>query len=448
LTAWDNFMQFDAMRFKIFSGAVISAIIHTGICWGQQLVIAPDKTNGVYQVGDTVHWRLEWTGEANTLPTQYEFLKGGLTDCGHGEVSFTNGIGGLETKFDAPGTILAEVKWTSTAGKTQRALAGAAAAPEQIALSAPCPVDFDRFWRSKLKELKAVPVNPKLESVETGNTNIEYWKITMDNIRGTHIQGQIARPAQGKKLPALLIVQWAGVYPLQRSWVTDRATQGWLALNIEAHDLPIDAPDSFYKEQSAGLLRSYPSIGDDDRETSYFLRMYLSCDRALEYLIKRNDWDGKTLAVMGASQGGMQTLMLAGLHPRKLTAAMALVPAGCDMLGPVVGRAPGWPQWYNDTGRGKDAERVREASRYYDVANFAMRIKCPVLVGLGLQDQTCPPAGVFAAFNQISTPKEAVILPKSGHQDERGSQSAYNKRASEWLSALRQGKPASAIIGN
>jgi cephalosporin-C deacetylase len=441
-------MQFGAMRFKIFSGFVIFALVHADVSWAQQLVIAPDKTNGVYQVGDTVHWRLEWTSDANTSPAQYKFLKGGLTDCGHGEVSITNGVGGLETKFESPGTILAEVKWTSGAGKVQRALAGAVAAPEGIPLSAPCPADFDAFWRSKIKELKAVPVNPKLESVDTRNTNVEYWKITMDNIRGTHIQGQIGRPVQGKKFPALLIVQWAGVYPLQRSWVTDRAAQGWLALNIEAHDLPIDAPDSFYKEKSAGPLKNYPSIGDDDRDTSYFLRMYLSCDRALEYLIKRKDWNGKTLVVMGTSQGGMQTLMLAGLHPGKLTAAMALVPAGCDMLGPVIGRAPGWPQWYNDTWNGKDTAKVHEASRYYDVANFAMRIKCPVLVGLGLQDQTCPPAGVFAAFNQILTPKEAVILPKSGHQDEHGSQSAYNRRASEWLSALRQGKPATAIIGN
>ena len=278
--------------------------------------------------------------------------------------------------------------------------------------------------------------------MDIGNTNLEYWKITLDNIRRTHIQGQMARPAHGKKFPALLIVQWAGVYPLQRGWVTGRAEEGWLALNIQAHDLPIDAPESFYKDQFAGPLHNYWSIGNDDRDTSYYLRMYLSCFRAAEYLLQRKDWDGKTLVVTGTSQGGMQTLMLAGLHPRKLTAALALVPAGCDMLGPDVGRAPGWPQWCNNIGPGKDPKKVRQASRYYDIANFAALIKCPVLVGLGLQDETCPPAGVFAAFNQISSPKEVVILPKSSHQDDHGTQSAYNQRMEVWLSALRRGQPA------
>ncbi len=429
------------MRFKLFPVPIVFALVQANFCHAQQIVISPDKPQGVYQVGDTVHWRLQWTGQTDAPPAHYEFLQGGLTDAGQGDLSFSNGVAALETKLDAPGAILAEVKWRSGQGSQQRAVAGAVAAPDRIALSAPCPADFDAFWQSELKELKAVPANPRLDRVDIGNTNLEYWKISLDNIRGTHIQGQLARPARGKKFPALLIVQWAGVYPLQRSWVTGRAEEGWLTLNIQAHDLPIDAPESFYKDQFAGPLHNYWSIGNDDRDTSYYLRMYLSCFRAADYLIQRKDWDGKTLVVTGTSQGGMQTLMLAGLHPRKLTAALALVPAGCDMLGPDVGRAPGWPQWCNHTEGGKDPKKVRQASRYYDIANFAALIKCPVLVGLGLQDETCPPAGVFAAFNRISSPKEVVILPKSGHQDDHGTQSAYNQRMEVWLSALQRGQP-------
>lgn len=92
----------------------------------------------------------------------------------------------------------------------------------------------------------------------------------MDNIRGSHIRGQLARPKQGEKLPAMLIVQWAGVYPLQKSWVTERAAEGWLTLNLNAHDLPIDETEQFYRDQASGPLNDYPAIGNDDRETSYF----------------------------------------------------------------------------------------------------------------------------------------------------------------------------------
>jgi cephalosporin-C deacetylase-like acetyl esterase len=238
------------------------------------------------------------------------------------------------------------------------------------------------FWRTKIRELAAVPVRPVLQRAESGMESVNYWKITLDNIRGTKVQGQLARPTAGAKLPALLIVQWAGVYPLDKYWATSRAREGWLTLNINAHDLPIDAPAEYYKQQADTALKDYPAIGNEDRDTSYFLRMYLSCYRATEYLASRHDWDGKTLVVMGTSQGGLQAIMTASLHPR-VTALLANVPAGCDQTGPLVGRQPGWPMWYYQT-KGKDAAKVIQTSKYYDVVNFASRVKCPALIAVGL----------------------------------------------------------------
>jgi cephalosporin-C deacetylase-like acetyl esterase len=428
------------MRSKHFYISVLTfvALIAANLSRAQ-MVVAPDKSNGVYQVGDAVDWVIKWKGESNAPAAHYTLKSGGQTDAGQGDLNFSNNVAMLETKFTAPGTMLVEVKWQPE-NSTNRAVGGAVAAPDQITPAAPAPADFDAFWKAKLKELKSVRANPQLEQAVSGKPGVAYWKIMMDNIRGTHIYGQIARPETGETFPALLIVQWAGVYGLQKSWVTDRAAEGWLALNIEPHDLPIDESTNFYKNQFAGPLKDYWSIGNDDRDTSYFLRMYLSCYRAVEYLKTRSDWNGKTLVVMGDSQGGQQTLMIAGLHPKNITAALALVPAGGDMLAPDAGRAPGWPHWYFNTD-GKDPEKVREASRYFDTANFARHIKCPVLVGLGLRDETCPPSSVLAAVSQITSPKEVVILPKSGHQDEHGTQAFYNKRRyNAWLPVLRQGE--------
>jgi cephalosporin-C deacetylase-like acetyl esterase len=233
----------------------------------------------------------------------------------------------------------------------------------------------------------------------------------------------------------MLMLQYAGVYALQKSWVTDRAAGGWLALNIEAHDMLIDASDK------SKIPEDYDIIGNDDRDQSYFLRMYLSCYRAVDYLRSRPDWDGKVLVVTGTSQGGMQTLMIAGLHPG-VTTAFARVPAGSDMLGPDIGRKGGWPQWYNRTRGGKDPRKVHEASRYFDVCNFAPHIICPVLVGIGLIDDTCPPEGILATYNLIKSPKQLVVMPKSGHQDLDGSHKAFFQIQEIWLSALRGGKPA------
>ncbi|MCX6365744.1 MAG: acetylxylan esterase [Armatimonadetes bacterium] len=396
--------------------------------------ITADHVDGVYRVGETVRWSVQWAGEG-PAPEKIDYVvkRGGLTEQSKGSLALAQGTGTVEARFEKPGALLLVLQGSRSRG-------GAVAAPEKIGLSAPRPQNFDAFWAAKIKELGSVPANPRLERGLSGKPGVVYSKLTMNNIRGTKIQGHTAQPAGKTTLPALLIVQWAGVYGLPRNWVTDRAADGWLTLNIEAHDLPFDQPPAFYEEQSKGPLNNYPAIGNDSPETSYFLRMYLSCYRAAQYLTEHPDWDGKTLVVMGGSQGGLQSLMTAGLHP-KITAALASVPAGCDMLGPDVGRAPGWPMWVFNA-QGKDAKKVREASRYFDVANFTPKIKCPVLIGCGLIDETCPPEGILAAANQIKSPKEVVLLPIAGHQNENGSQAAYEKRCwQDWLPALRDGKP-------
>ena len=191
----------------------------------------------------------------------------------------------------------------------------------------------------------------------------------MNNIRGTHIQGQIAKPAKEGKFPAMLIVQWAGVYPLHKDWVTGRAAEGWLALNIEARPARGRARSLLQAAVGRPAEELY-RIGNEDRETSYFLRMYLSCYRAAEYLTTREDWDGKVFVVTGGSQGGLQTIVTAAIHP-KVTAAIACVPAGattrpgCRPLAGLAAVDGVEPQ-------GEGSAKIHEASRYYDVVNFAL----------------------------------------------------------------------------
>ncbi len=334
------------------------SLIAVAICFllptvsvGQEVLVTPDSAQGIYQPGQTILWKVR-VKDIDVSEAAFVIKKGGLTELTKGKIALSGGQGEIETKLDEPGWLLAEVSIKAANGKKATALGGALVSPEKIQPALPRPEDFDAFWDAKLRDLAAVAMNPKLEVADGGKPNVDYFKVTLDNIRGSHIRGQIARPKQGDKFPAMLIVQWAGVYPLQKSWATDRAAEGWLVLNINAHDLPIDESQQFYTDQAAGPLKDYPAIDNDDRETSYFLRMYLSCFRAAQYLAERPDWDGHTLVVAGGSQGGLQSIVTAALHP-KITAVMAEVPAGCDLNGPVASRLPGWPMWYWKT-QGKD----------------------------------------------------------------------------------------------
>jgi cephalosporin-C deacetylase-like acetyl esterase len=118
----------------------------------------------------------------------------------------------------------------------------------------------------------------------------------------------------------------------------------------------------------------------------------------------------------------------------------ALIPAGCDNTGDLVGRKPGWPWWQASANSTNEAQ-VRQTSRYFDAVNFAARVKCPALVGLGLIDTTSPPSGVFAAINQLQGTKEVVVLPNAEHMEHNHSQAPYYIRQNVWLKALLNGQP-------
>lgn len=422
----------------LWLAAVLTA---TAACAAPELSIAPQNGTGVYQPGAPIAWRLTARGAgAETLKeATYVLKRGGGTPAGQGTVQFSGGSATLTTTLKEPGALLAEVTAKTSDGKSLKALGGAVVAPELIKPSAPCPDDFDAFWKTKLAELATVPPHPVLAPGDSGKAGVQYWKLTMDNIRGTKIRGQLARPAQGQKFPAMLLVQYAGVYPLAKNNVTGPAGEGWLALNINAHDLPIDEPQTFYDQQNAGALKSYTAIGNDDREQSYFLRMFLACDRAVEYLAQRPDWNGKTLIVTGTSQGGLQSFVTAGLN-HKVTALLAMVPAGCDNTAALAGRRPGWPYWMSSAA-GKDPAKALATSKYFDGVNFAARVKCPALVGIGLIDTTSPAEGVWSGVNLMQGPKEVVALPLSDHRGHDNSQAPYHVREKAWRAALVHDQP-------
>jgi cephalosporin-C deacetylase-like acetyl esterase len=423
-----------------------SHLITLLVCWGctlwavaaPKIVIRPNQETAVYQPGDQVTWSMQvLDGETKlTGEISYDIRRGGLTEIARGTLELKDQpVTVTATRADA-GYLLLTAKYKPAGDQPAiTGLGGAVFAPKKITPSAPVPEDFDTFWKAKIAELHAVPMNAQLERVEIGDPKVEYYKITLANIRGTKIYGQLAKPAGGTNLPALLQVQWAGVYPLQRDWVVGHARNGWLAMNISAHDLPIDEKPEFYQTKAAKELNDYPGQGNDDREASYFLRMFLSCRRAVDYLTEREDWNKKALVVHGGSQGGYQAIVTAGLAPA-VTALAANVPAGCDHTGKAAGRAPGWPNWAGRTWQGKDEQKMLAAGRYFDALNFAPRVKCPALVGVGLVDTVCPVEGVLATCNQLAGTKQIVLMPLADHS---GDHKAYYAAFGPFLEKQKTG---------
>jgi cephalosporin-C deacetylase-like acetyl esterase len=223
------------------------------------------------------------------------------------------------------------------------------------------------------------------------------------------------------------------VYEIPKKWAVDRAAKGYLVLVVSAHDMPLNRPAAFYDDLNKGALKGYTAFGQTDRLTSYFRPMLIGDYRAIEYLRTRPDWDGKTIAVQGTSQGGMQAIAMAGLHP-KVSLLMADVPAGCSTLAGSLDQRVGWPYW-GKSAKPEELDATMNTSRYFDPVYFAERVRVPALVCLGLRDQTSPPSGVLAMFHRLAGPKEWVINPTADHH---APQPGFVKRVDEWLSEMKK----------
>lgn len=304
-----------------------------------------------------------------------------------------------------PGFLLASAKGLPDTGE---ALAGAGFDPEKIKMGNELPDDFRKFWEDGRAEIAGRPV--KFEKLEAFSTpDYTSYAVTVEVLYGEVLRGFLSVPTGPGPFPAWVHVPGAG--PGVSEPRTDWAKRGVISLVMNVHKFPVvlgdaDETKRIYTERLAKLY--YPVDQAGDRDRYHFRNVILGVDRAINEIAARPDWDGKHLVMDGSSQGGGMALIMAGFNSH-VTAAAANVPALCDHDGGKFKRQPGWP------GLAAKSDAAGEVSAYYDAANFAKFIRGPVLVSAGFIDTTCSPASVYAAWNQIGTPKKILPLVTTGH---------------------------------
>jgi cephalosporin-C deacetylase-like acetyl esterase len=210
-------------------------------------------------------------------------------------------------------------------------------------------------------------------------------------------------------------------------------------MDVNAHGIPNGKPAQYYEESSRTELKDYRFRGRESRDTCYFLGMFLRLVRAIDFLTSQPEWDGRIVAVCGASQGGGQSIAAAGLDPR-VTFIATGVPAICDHTGSAIGRINGWPKLVPNGPDGKPDPKVLEAARYFDGMNFATRAKAEAIFSVGFIDVVCPPTSVYAAYNNYAGKKQILNKPLMGHAQPRDVAEAFQKALWDYIHRVQTAK--------
>ncbi len=405
--------------------------------------IEPDHTNHIYSCGETATFTVVFT-ETNGAPASAGSVNASLDNFGQKSVAkvqwdltATNRFT-ISGKLDEPGFL----RLTVSGKDIKRTVWGVGYEPEKIKKGSPSPSDFDDFWRdARARFNREVPSEPIITHIPERTTDaFDFYRISFATYGG-RVHGYMTVPKDKSLAPFPVNFEvsaagfggWTndlggrkdciclrfGVYPFEPHWK-------WKEMNLKAS---YDAMNENFKKDE-GVIYSCHGISKS-REDYFFYPVILALDRAVDWAAKRPDVDKSRIFYQGTSQGGGFGFYLVGLNHNFARAAF-FVPACTDTMGYLKGRCSGWP-CIVESQRAENKSATEKNAPYFDGANFASRIRCPVRVSVGFADTTCPPCAVYASFNEIPVSDKAML---HGFGMTHSCRADFYKRLNDWLFSL------------
>ncbi len=278
--------------------------------------------------------------------------------------------------------------------------------PENIVSLPDSKPDFDAFWDEALAELAAVPGEYKMTySPEKSGKKRKCYMVEMKSWGGETIKGYVMIPVTKGKHPAQIYYNGYGSKP--HWWLGADDRPDWVEFVTSSRGQFLSEPDNTYGDWIRYNL-------DKPREY-YYKGAFLDCIRAIDFVEQLDAVDTRNIFAEGGSQGGAYTLVSAALDHR-LRAIAPYIPFLSDYRDYFkIVNWPADPVLEQARQLNMSEEQMYDNLTYFDIKNFARRITCPVLMGIGLQDPTCPPHTNMSSYNLLNVPKQLIIYPLNGH---------------------------------
>ena len=300
------------------------------------------------------------------------------------------------------------------------------------------PDDFFAFWSETLDALARTPANPRFGIPVTSPEGARVLPVRFASLGGCDIQGFLVTPDAAARdgAPArrrALVVTTHG-YNSQSNPVLEARHAAACGADLLCFDV---RGFGLSRGGCAVDPRGYVLTGLADPRTSILRGAVCDFVRAAEVARLLQAGGGGTV-FHGRSFGGSLALMAQVVSGAADYLAVAVPTFGWTAGRRRLARA-GSGQEINDhlARHPGDEGAVMHTLAYFDTVNFADRVGCRALVGVGLHDEVVPPATVYAIANHMVPRPEVMELPVShtDHLEERH----WVRFDSRWTAAVASG---------
>ena len=301
---------------------------------------------------------------------------------------------------------------------SETATVGAGADIFDITASETRPSDFDSFWASNVEGLMAIdPEIVEMTLISQTSTYKAYnvkikavddSSVYSDGADHDYVAGILTVPAGADAGSCGIKITLDG-YAVKSASIKYEADT--IVFNPIAHSIDANSDSAYYTAYNNGDLNCYGGLytsgANTDRDEVYFKNMVLRDIQALRFVTEyfgsdgEKLWDGTTVRVEGASQGGFRTSALCALAKDagiEISSAYIDMAWLCDINAEANGRifSRFWPEF------------TYSAMQYYDTVFFGDKIECEVEMRTGLGDDIAPPTGVTALYNAIASSDKSI----------------------------------------
>ena len=295
------------------------------------------------------------------------------------------------------------------------------------------PRDFLAFWQKTRAELDGVPIRLDRAPAPAPD-GLLLEDISFESLAGVRIHGYFLHAAGNGRGPLVVHAHGYG------SCCTVQWDWGRAGFNVVGIDV------RGYGGSAAALPEpskwGYVLTGSGAPETSVLRGAVCDFVRAIDIGRSLLAPDCRSIVPYGRSFGGALALMA-----EATSQVASFLAIGVPSLGWAEGR-----HFFVKQGSGQEINSYLQAYpdhmedlmlvlRYFDATYFAELVRCPTLLGIGLEDVVVPAKTVYAIANHLGGPVEIMEFPVS-HTD-RPEEKLWDAFEARWEALAKQVLPDS-----